>query len=52
MLFRSVIDLFQCIRCVLMNAENNIRYADDTAIFADNLASLQLLMDSVTSYSR
>lgn len=39
---------------ILLNGErlNNIRYADDTVIFADNLASLQLLMDSVTSYSR
>ncbi|KAH1017099.1 hypothetical protein HUJ05_007814 [Dendroctonus ponderosae] len=31
---------------------NNIRYADDTIIFADNLASLPLLLDSITSYSR
>jgi len=31
----------------LLNGEqlNNIRYADNTGIFADNLASLQLLMD-------
>lgn len=38
----------------LLNGErlNNIRYANDTVIFADNLASLQLLMDRVTSYSR
>jgi len=38
---------------ILLNGErlNNIGYADDTVIFADNLASLQLLMDRVT-YSR
>ena len=39
---------------ILLNGEhlNNIRYADDTVIFADSLASLQLLMDRVTACSR
>uniref|UniRef100_A0A8D8SMX4 Craniofacial development protein 2 n=1 Tax=Cacopsylla melanoneura TaxID=428564 RepID=A0A8D8SMX4_9HEMI len=39
---------------ILLNGEriNNIRYADDTVIFADSFESLQNLMDRVTLYSR
>uniref|UniRef100_A0A8D8PQH9 Craniofacial development protein 2 n=1 Tax=Cacopsylla melanoneura TaxID=428564 RepID=A0A8D8PQH9_9HEMI len=39
---------------ILLNGKkiNNIRYADDTVIFSDNLSSLQTLMDNVTKHSR
>jgi len=30
---------------------NNIRYADDTIIFADNLEDLQALVDRITHHS-
>lgn len=45
--------LENCESGVLLNGErlNNIRYADDTVIFADSIESLQQLMDGVNEVS-
>jgi len=40
--------------CILINGNciNNIRYADDTVVFADSLEDLQAIMTKITQTSK